>query len=396
VLLLARSAGEWWAQLAASADATVRSLAAAAGQIRIGPTVAGEADVAGLVRSAAGAFAGALEVTMPGLLQVTAPQRPVSFLVLHAAALLAVLNARDGQQQDPFRADVNEQVVDELLAREKAFWLGSARTSQLAGPDGVDSVVAAQAVAVACLITVTDEAAAARALLRIPSLADAPTGSRHKIARWLRQIYPADQPGLAGAARRWWGSLEPDLVAERHVVAQLAAAPDLASRCLRDLSTDEARGALTVLTRACAHEKDAPGLLTAALRADLVNLAVPAVRVAVQTGGPLGQLLADVLADADLPMDRLIMIHEAIPYPTLMLAAADAVVTQRITDGLDDDTPREDLARWKNLLSSRLAQAGRSADALAPAQAAVGIYRELADAAPGRYEAELAAAWVLA
>jgi hypothetical protein len=181
-------------------------------------------------------------------------------------------------------------------------------------------------------------------------------------------------------------------LAERHVVAELAMTPGLASRCLRNLSIDEALDALTKLTRACTHQKDAPGLLAAALRTDLANLAVAAVRVAVQTGGPIGQLLADALANNDLTAGQLIMIHEAIPYPTLMLANADAVITQRITDDLDDDTPKEDLARWNDMLSSRLAQAGRSAEALPPAQAAVGIYRELANETPGRYSAELAAA----
>jgi hypothetical protein len=44
------------------------------------------------------------------------------------------------------------------------------------------------------------------------------------------------------------------------------------------------------------------------------------------------------------------------------------------------------------VLSTRLAQAGKPDQALAPAQQAVTIYRELAVADPGRYRPDLAAA----
>ena len=57
-------------------------------------------------------------------------------LVLHAAALLAVLEAREHPPAAPVRMVADEQVLAGLLAREKVFWLGSARTADLAGPDG--------------------------------------------------------------------------------------------------------------------------------------------------------------------------------------------------------------------------------------------------------------------
>ena len=83
--------------------------------------------------------------------------------MLHAAALLAVLKARDSPKAGPMQVVADEeQVLAGLLAREKAFWLGSARTAELSGPGGVDSVTAAQAVAVTCMITVADENEAAR------------------------------------------------------------------------------------------------------------------------------------------------------------------------------------------------------------------------------------------
>jgi hypothetical protein len=265
----------------------------------------------------------------------------------------------------------DEQVLAGLLAREKAFWLGSARTAGLAGPNGVDSVTAAQAVAVTCLITVADESGAAQAVRRVPGLVDAPSGHLRKIARWLRQLYPADRLSPPGGQARWWGNLQPDLLAERHVVSELANAPEPPAACLSGLTAEQAHGALTVLARACAHRPQAPGLIAAALRADLSGLGRPAIGVAVQTGGMLGAILADVFRDANAPLETLIQIEEAIPYPTVALAEADAVLTDRINRMLPADTERAEMARWRQLLGTLLDQAGRPHKALPVTQEAV-------------------------
>jgi hypothetical protein len=73
VLLLARSIGEWWELLAASTDATARSMATAAVRIAVGPGTGSEADLMALVRSAAEAFGSALGLPMPGQLEVRDP-----------------------------------------------------------------------------------------------------------------------------------------------------------------------------------------------------------------------------------------------------------------------------------------------------------------------------------
>jgi len=118
---------------------------------------------------------------------------------------------------------------------------------------------------------------------------------------------------------------------------------------------------------------------------------VPAVEVAVQTGGPPGQILAGVLSETTAPLELLIAIEHAIPNPTLVLAAADALVTERIVSSLPDGTSPAERARWADVLSVRLSQAGRTEEALPPAERAAAIYRELAAADPARYRPELAA-----
>jgi tetratricopeptide (TPR) repeat protein len=392
VLMLARGRGEWWGQLEASTDVSVRSLAASAVEMVLtaSPVTVAAGD---LVEAAIDAFADAVGAPVPERVELVLPAGAVPILVLHAAALLAVLNFKDHQQAGAARVVADDQVLDDLLAREKAFWLGAARTVHLAGPDGIDSVLAAQAVTVACLFAAADEAEAAQMLQRVPGLADSKASARRKIARWLRQLYPPPgTSGLPATTPGWWGSLQPDLAAERLVVGQLAAAPDLAGACLRGLGRDQARRALTLLARACSHGSEAPGLLAAALRADLAGLGVPAVEVAVQTGGLLGKVLAAVLGDATASLEQLITIQHAIPHPTLTLAAADAAVTERIVGSLPDDIPSAERAHWADALSTRLAQAGKQDQALEPAQQAVTIYRELAAADPGRYCPDLAAA----
>ncbi len=66
-------------------------------------------------------------------------------------------------------------------------------------------------------------------------------------------------------------------------------APGLAVAALRDLTAVQARGALMVLARACAHHPKAPGIIAKALRADLPGLGLSAVEVAVQTPGKTGR-----------------------------------------------------------------------------------------------------------
>jgi hypothetical protein len=117
VLLVARSAGEWWVQLTASTDAAVRTLAMSARQTLVRSAVSEVVDGADLVRSAVQAFANALSVPAPDLGQLSVRPGPVPILVLHAAALLAVLN-----QQGPRYGHVTGPGVAEAPGcRQRVF-----------------------------------------------------------------------------------------------------------------------------------------------------------------------------------------------------------------------------------------------------------------------------------
>jgi hypothetical protein len=309
LLLLARSAGEWWDR-AGAGEPAVRDLVTAAAPVELAVALDPGRANAEVVAAAVPHFAERIGVAAPAV-RVVPDEAPTPVLVLHAAALLAVLDARDrpaGQGQPaPVRARVG--VLDELLAHEGRYWHGAAAAAGLTGPGGLDVATERRAVAVACLLGAHTraEADAAAALARVPGLGDS-QALRGKAARWLRQLYPAPGPG-------WLGWPQPDLLAERHVTEQLRACPELAAACLTGLTPDQARGALTVLSRASAHHPSAAGLLDHALRADLPTLAPAAVEVAIETPGPLPDLLAAALGEASAPLETLLEIARAFPYP---------------------------------------------------------------------------------
>ncbi len=239
VLLLARSAGEWWDQLIASSGARLSETLAAAPVITLGPLTprSGQAEV---YRQALEAFAAELEMDCPPAgLPLIGPDAVA--LVIHAAALLAVLN--HGLAQAPDRAGSDrDDVIGGLLRHEARYWHHSqARYGLNLGP-----AVTERAVAAGTLAGAGDETSATRLLAAIGDLAD--QGLRGKVARWLHDLYPARTPGTAPG--EWIGPLRPDLVAENLVVKALTRQPQMISALLGGLPGNRATRALTILARA--------------------------------------------------------------------------------------------------------------------------------------------------
>ena len=216
-----------------------------------------------------------------------------------------------------------------------------------------------QIVAAGALLGAASQEQAVELLGRVPGAVVSESA-----ARWLRDLYPPEDRGGA----EWLGSLRPDRLAERLVVEQLTALPELARRCLSGLDERQALRAVTLLGRAAVDQPEAAGVLP--------ERVLPLLeRVVVRLPGDIRLLTA---------------ISNAIPYPSAALAEVDLAVTRRILQVL----PSGNLglrARWLNWLGVTLAQTGHPAEALAPAQEAVDAYRELAAADRDQYRAELAA-----
>jgi hypothetical protein len=130
----------------------------------------------------------------------------------------------------------------------------AADRGEVAGLTDVDGVTRRRAVALACVADVRDEASAAALLDQVLDLRGLAEAVRRRTARWLRQLYPASPP-------HWTESLEPDLLAERHVADEFAACPELASGCVSAPSPGQPQRALTVLARAMQHHDQAGPVL---------------------------------------------------------------------------------------------------------------------------------------
>jgi hypothetical protein len=270
VLLLARSLGEWLDRLAEESAPAVARLLSAGSPVLLDAPVADAPD-ADLAAAAVPFFASALGVAPPSGTVFDLPPVRVPVLVLHAAALVAVLRFR----QDPpgrVRVAVTSGVLGELLMHEARWWRRTAAAA--AGLTGDGRVLKA---VVAALIVrgAGDVEEAAGVAGRIPDLDGAAGGELRRWGRWLGGLYPA------GGGRL--GSVQPDLLAEHHAVTCLAGDPALARAVLSGLDRGQAVQALTVLGRAWELHEGAGPVIEAALRADLAGLAVPAAEVSIAT-----------------------------------------------------------------------------------------------------------------
>jgi tetratricopeptide (TPR) repeat protein len=378
VLLVARGIGEWWERLEAS---SFQLHGAVAPPLALDPGLGDGMALDEVVRDALRDFGHALGLTPPPRVEIVVNQASPPVLVVHAAALVALLSARD-TVHEPVRVVVEMGVLDELLRHEAVYWQ---RSAEPAGLGELDATTRRRVIALACVTDPRDEAGAASVLTAVPDLQGSAETVRRKTARWLRQLY---DPGLAES---WFGSLQPDLLAERHVVDQFAACPELADACVAVMTDEQARRPLGVLARAMDHHQDAAAVTERVITRHPM-LVAPAIEVALGTGERLAGLLTRVLPGLAMPAEDAERAEAALPGSTVLLAEAAVLLARRTLEALPPDAdPRVQVSRRQGL-ASRLAQAGRSAEALPYNEQAVAICRKQVARAPERFTPVLAAA----
>jgi tetratricopeptide (TPR) repeat protein len=376
VLLLARSTGEWWQRLINSTGERVARLLTQP-PILLGP-ISVDGGPSALFDEALTAFANKLEFARPDVELMLIGRDPV-VLVVHAAALLAVLDHAQENDGDPARSAA--EVMDGLLSHEGRYWAQSAAARRL----DLDVAVQRLAVAVGCLIGADSEITATNLMLRVPDLADS-AERRGRVARWLHDLYPETIPDNA-ATREWIGPLRPDPVAERLILTELSERPELIPGLFTELSSDQAIRALTVLARAAVRTQAGLGLIRSALASDLEHLAVPAISVAIATNLILGDLLNEALNRQPVSPDVLARLAHAAPHPSFALAPLAATVLTQLVDQSSDIGQRAgrllDLATW-------LADLGRWDEGLAAIEEAVAIRRRQVETSPDAFLPDLA------
>ena len=376
ILLLARSAGEWWQQLLGGAYYQLSQVLEDTEPLPLGPLAGG---LQGQFDDAVTAFAGRLGVARPQTgLMLNGPDAVV--LVVHAAALLAVLD-HASEDSESGRVYSAADVLTGLLGHEARYWHKSARSRGLILEPSVERL----AVAIACLTGADSETDAAKLLSRVPDLADS-AERRGQVARWLHDLYPASTG--TGTGGEWIAPLRPDRLAEHLVTGEFTARRDMLPGVLAGLRQDRLVRALTVLGRAALTDTRASHLLRGALETDFEHLAVPALTVAVETNPATAEMISAALSVGPVPQHVLEHIADAIPERTFALAGLGAEVLQRLADVAAPGTSER--ARLLNNLSNRLADLGRREDALAATGEAVTAYRELARTRPDAFLPDLA------
>ena len=397
VLLLARSAGEWWQQLRPKLRYQVH-LDAPATLPALEDTPAGRRDA---YQDAAADFAGGL-ARLPShadtdwlavAAQLAAPDLSAaayaSILTIHLQALTDLLG-EDAAKRQGGRVDPDE-LDDVLLDHEQSYWEETAARRGLVEP-GFQHATRKRAVATATVCGAADEDEAIATVTRVPGLIGKDPEERLGVARWLADLYPPAQG-------RYWGSLQPDRVGE-HLIGQVTRdKPGVIATVLVGASDDQRTRALTVLARAVAHQPHLADFLRELIANDPASLGPPAIAVAFTAADPqpvLDALHAAVRATTE--PRQLFPVANALPPQSLMLGPFKVELTSRLVVLLrplaerDPDAFLPILATALNNQSNGLAALGRREQALEAIEEAVGVYRELAQGRPDAFLRELAGA----
>ncbi|MFE6712799.1 tetratricopeptide repeat protein [Streptomyces sp. NPDC057695] len=409
LLLLARSAGDWWHD-AGAASSAAGALVADARVLALPPlepepgdaradaywdAVLGYADhlprVRGWEHHPWPGIARRL-LTQDRLPELDAPGMSTA-LALHAKALADLLDTASQEEARPFDdpAESPSSVDDRLLSHEEHYWVASAHAARVT--PGLPMSVLSDALVAAFLLGAADPREAQELLRRVPSLARESADSLERVGSWIADLYP-----VTGG---YWGSLEPDRLAERFVGRRLMTDPGLADRLVGGAGPAQIARLLSVWTRAATHPAFQPELarsLTDLCVRHSSVLAAPAIDAATRAEqpGPLLDALRRLVDASGTPLSELERLSERLPRRSSTLAGIAARLSEVLTDRYRESVPwhPEDLvplARSLNTLAIRLREVGRRAEALSASAEAVRIRRDLAAADPSTHLPDLAA-----
>ncbi|WP_158845285.1 S1 family peptidase [Streptomyces sp. NRRL WC-3742] len=278
LLLIARGKGEWMSDTLGAGPDT-RAILATAPITLLGPLLPRDASP----EARAAAFAGAtrdlagLLAHVPGLPRADWPAiaartgapgslngaRHISALSLQMTALVTLLQ----HGPDPVGSAPGQDVEALLLSHEARYWEGTAASPMFRLGD-VRPATLRRAVAVAALCGAATQAEALTTTLAVPGL---PPGREWDVAEWLRALYPP-------STGRYWGSLQPDRLAEYHATAELThPGPEFLTTLWRIAGDNQQLRAFVVLARATSAH-------ASARRTAAVSEILDALNAALDTG----------------------------------------------------------------------------------------------------------------
>ncbi|MGW4439962.1 tetratricopeptide repeat protein [Streptomyces sp. NPDC004596] len=389
LLLLARAAGEWFTTLRSASAAL--STTVHAEPLDLPPLAESAVEHEEAWQEALTAFASNLQrlrapdyagidfaarrrgVRQPALDASGAGQA----LALHVAALAALLTG------EPSTANLSPQQV--LLNHERGYWNRVARHRGL----GLDHI-RPLAMAAAQLCGPTPRTEALQVLAQLPGLrGDIAEQNRRALADWIHDLYPPPATGNS-----YWGSLQPDPLAEHYIIEAITAEPTLTTLILPAVGPEQARHALTLLTRAAARPAGdmAADCLIRAITEHSDALASMAIDVAtrIESPAPLVQALEMLAHARDSTPKALAALYAEIPKQTHVLADVATALTSQLVTLHRTNGDEANLAGWLNNHSVRLGGLGRWEEALDAITKAVTVYWRLAEARPAVFLPHLA------
>ncbi|WP_420076945.1 tetratricopeptide repeat protein [Streptomyces sp. JL3001] len=395
VLLLARTAGDWWEDL--QARGLAQELLGAAVTTPLSTLQPDPSEWAEEYRQAVAAFADQLPrvvgqarsdwQALASRLSVPASRGPRlgHALTLQMLALADLLDAADPATASQSAATLAPSVEDRLLAHEGSYWQRGANAQGLPRLETLKDTLAAVFLAGA------DNREQADTLLRhVSGITDPDRISATRT--WIAGLYP-------GSGELPFGSLQPDRLAEQHVGRRLQKNPGLATTILPGASDAQLVQLVAVYSRTTSHRTFQPlgEALTELCVSNPDVLATAAVQAVPQTENP-EPLLAALHAIAESPeisSELVEHLHAALPDTSHRLAELSAQLTSRLVEhyrAQADTDPGNlpNLAMGLNNLANRLGELGRREDGFTAAEEAVATYRALAQALPDAFLPNLA------
>jgi len=376
VIVITRSAEGLRASLVSRLAERHATTASGAAALELEPE-GGQDDRARWFAEAVDAFAAALRRPAPPLTEVSDRSDITPFVMIQARALLAVLGGAD----DPRRLSFGE-VAEALMRHEKRRWEALAKTRDWGSGGPPSGRLRERAVAALALLGAGSEAEAEEILVRVPEFRDATAERRYDIAAWISTLYPAP-PGTVPRIR-------PDMIGEWFVVSQLAGNPALAEGLRVGLTDEQAARALGFLARAADWIEEA-GPLFGEFAAGDVRRQVRAAALAALTGEAgrhlLDAVVAGQLASAEgWTLEELDELDRLIPENVLLrthaVIDAHSVSLHRQLAAADPAGHSAALGTALTVLAWCLQRLGRYREALADAQEAVTLYRNLPAGVP--------------
>ncbi|MEW2077815.1 trypsin-like peptidase domain-containing protein [Streptomyces sp. NPDC013433] len=401
LLLLARTCGDWWSRIAKGTSALLEDALRDVRTDELGPLETTAKGRSAAYRRALDAYATALSRipphdgtpwhrhvtrlvrTGPG---ATGPDGTTeAVLALHTRALTDLLQA--GPAPVPRRP--GDSPEDVLLHHEWRYWSRHAEACGLRLPDRVLD----RAVAAAALCAVDTDAKAEQVLRTVLPTAFAGQAATVTAAgRWLRALYPP-------AGGTVWGSLQPDRIAEHLVGRQITGADDPLFDLLPALGETSLEAALTVLTRAMAHQPRLATVLPALVLTRAEQYAPGALSVAGRTDPPepLRRALTAVLENGRIPTALALTLFDRLPLTPGPFRRASDLLSARLTRSLvrveqqHGHAPLAATARTIDAVATRAALAGDYEKAVSTGDTALEYWRAVVAAEDGRrYVPELA------